>query len=80
MADRVSDYHGLGTMLKLTSVQLSNIEEENRKVVRRCMEVLNTWISEKTRKPTTWWTLITALREMKLIKLARKIDREISSS
>ena len=80
MADRMSDFHGLGIMLELSSVQLSNIEGQHPEMVRRHMEVLNTWIKEETRKPVTWWTLITALRELKLNKLAGKVYREISSS
>ena len=79
MADRMNDYHALGTVLELDSVQLSHIEGQYPEMVRRCMEVLNTWVEKETRKPVTWRTLITALRELKQNKLARKVDRVISS-
>ena len=67
VANRMNDSYGLGTMLGLNSVQLSNIEGQHPEMVRRCMEVLNTctWIKQGTRTPVTWRTLITALREMK---------------
>ena len=80
VADQMSDYHGLGIMLGLSPVQLDHIEGQHPKLVRRCMEVLITWVEEETRKPVTWRTLITALRELKQKKLARKIDRKMSSN
>ena len=73
VANEMDDSYGLGIMLGLTPVQLSNIERQHPEMVRRCMEVLNTWIKEETRTPVTWQTLITALRKMKKSKLAETL-------
>ena len=80
VANQMKNSYGLGTMLGLNFVQLSNIEGEYTEMVRRCMEVLKTWIKEETRTPVTWRTLITALREIEEIKVAGKIYREISQA
>lgn len=77
VADRIHNYHGLGTVLGLSPEQLKNIEAENSQVVRRCTEVLDSWVHQESRVPVTWQTLITALREINEIKIAKKIAREI---
>ena len=81
VAREMSDFHGLGTMLQVEPVELSSIEENHSKdAIRRCMEVLNRWVQQETRKPVTWRTLITVLIELKERKLARKLEQEISSN
>ena len=80
VADQMSDYHGLGIVLGLSANQLRHIEGQHPEVVRRCIEVLSTWVEQETKKPVTWRTLITALRELKQNKLAGKLNRELSSN
>ena len=80
VADQMSKFKGLGATLGLSLVQLRNIEGRHPEMVDRCMEVLHTWVEQETRKPVTWRTLITALREAKENKVASKVYREISSN
>ena len=80
VANEMNDSYGLGTMLRLNFVQLSNIEGQHPEMVRRCMEVLSTWIKEETRTPVTWRTLIAALWEIEENKVAGKIYHEISQA
>lgn len=41
--------------------------------------MLNYWISGKTKLPTTWNTLIDALRKVKEIRVAENIKKKLTS-
>ena len=78
VAPKVDDYHTLGTMLGLDFNRVEMFKEElGRKTVLINMKILTTWIGEETRLPTTWLTLLQALREMDMEKLAHDITEKL---
>ena len=65
VATKVSNYHALGAMLGLKFRRVEMIEKKHRgDPVLINMVILTTWIEEETKRPTTWVTLIRALRDM----------------
>ena len=85
VATKVSDYYALGTMLDLDFARVEMFENEKRgDAVLINMKILITWIAEETKMPTTWLTLIQALCEMDMKKLAHdsveKLEQRLKSS
>lgn len=66
-------------MLNIPYQKLSAIEENHTRVDRRCTEMLNCWISSKTKLPTTWATLIDALKKAKQNNVADAIIKELNT-
>ena len=79
VAEKVCNYHALGTMLGLKFHQVEMIEKEKRgeTVVVINMKILTTWMRKETKKPVTWRTLIQALCNMNMTKLAYDIIDEL---
>ena len=78
VAPKVNNYHALGIMLGLDFNQVEIFKEElGRKAILINMKILTTWIGEETQLPTTWLTLIQALRDMDMEKLADNITSEL---
>ena len=78
VAPKVNDYHDLGIMLGLDYKRVKMFENERRgNTVLINMEILTTWISEETEMPTTWHTLIQALCDMDMKKLAHDISKKL---
>ena len=78
VAPMIDDYHTLGIMLGLDFNRVEMFKEEHgRKAVLINMKILTTWIQEKTKLPTTWLTLIQALRDMDMNKLAGNITNKL---
>ena len=77
VAPKVSDPDGLGAMLDIEAVQISMIKGAENNIVTVNMKILNVWKEEETKTPVTWRTLIDALRDLKMIKLARQITEEL---
>ena len=77
VAEKVTDSHGLGTMLDMEYPQIEMFINEERKTVLINMKILTTWIMCETKMPTTWCTLLQALRDIKEKKLARDITQEL---
>ena len=78
VAPKVDDYHTLGIMLGLDFNRMEMFKEElGRKTILINMKILTTWIGEETQLPTTWLTLIQALRDMDMEKLADNITNEL---
>ena len=78
VATEVSDYYTLGTMLNLKMRHVDMFKEEHKgNVIMINMRILTKWIEAETRKPTTWQTLIAALRDIPLPKLADDILRKL---
>ena len=78
MATEVGDYHALGTMLglKFKRVEMFKKEQGGDKFLIN-MKILTTWMEEETVRPTTWLTLIQALRDMDMTKLAQDITDKL---
>ena len=77
VAPKVDDYHALGIMLGLDFKRVEMIKKEHGgKTILINMEILTTWIGEEARLPTTWLTLIQALREMDMNNLAHHITEK----
>ena len=78
VAPKIDDYHTLGITLGLNFKRVEMFRKEHGgKTVLVNMEILTTWIGEETRLPTTWRTLLQALREMDMEKLARDITEKL---
>ena len=78
VAPEVDDYHTLGIMLGLGFKRVEMFKDElGRKTVLINMKILTTWIEEESHLPTTWLTLIQALRGMKMKKLAHEITEKL---
>ena len=78
VAPKVDDYHTLGIMLGLEFNRVEMLKEElGRKTVLINMKILTTWIGEQTRLPTTWLTLMQALRDVDMEKLADDITEKL---
>ena len=78
VATEVSNYHALGAMLGLKFRQVEMIKkEQGGDPVLINMTILTTWIEEETKMPTTWLTLVQALYEMDMKKLARHIVEKL---
>ena len=76
VAPKVNDYHDLGIMLGLDYKQVKMFENERKgNTVLINMKILTTWIGEETKMPTTWHTLIQALCDMDMKKLAHGISK-----
>ena len=78
VATKVTDYHALGTMLGLRFKQVKMFNKERGgDTVLINMEILTTWIEEKTKIPTTWRILVGALSEMNMKQLAHDIIEKL---
>ena len=78
VAKEISGYHDLGTMLGLKFRQVEMFKkEQGGDTVLINMKILTTWIEEETRRPTTWLTLIRALHDMDMKKLAHDITEKL---
>ena len=74
VAKEVCDYHGLGAMLGLKFNQVEMIEKEKRgETTVINMKILTTWMQRETKKPISWRTLIQALGNMDMTKLAHDV-------
>ena len=77
----VKRWHDLGLRLGLSSNTLDIIERDHTSDIRRCLtECLSLWLrridSVDERGGATWDSLSTALRSMKEIAVADKLDKE----
>ena len=80
MATEVSDYHALGTMLGLKFKRVEMFKkEQGGDTVLINMKILTTWMEEEAVRPTTWLTLIQALRDMDMRKLAQDITDSLEA-
>ena len=80
VATEVNDYHKLGIMLGLKFNQVEMFKkEQGGDTVLINMKILTTWMEEETVRPTTWLTLIQALREMDMTKLAQDITDKLEA-
>ena len=77
VAEKVADSHGLGTMLNMEHSQIEKFVSEERKTVLVNMKILTTWKESGTKRPTTWRTLLKALRDIQRNKLAGDITKEL---
>ena len=80
VVDEISptEWLSLGMILNIPHQKLAAIEQNHTRVDRRCIEMLNIWISSKTTLPTTWSTLIDALRKAKENKVAENIMKKLA--
>ena len=85
VATEICDYHKLGIMLglKLNQVEMFR-KEQGADTVSINTNILLTWKEEETKRPTTWLTLIGALRDMDMKKVAHdiveKLEQRLQSS
>ena len=80
MATKVCDYHALGTMLGLKFKRVEMFKkEQGGDTVLINMKILTTWMEEETARPTTWLTLIQALHDMDMAKLAQEITDKLEA-
>ena len=78
VAPKVNDYHALGVMFDLGFNRIEMFKkEQGGDTVLINMKILTTWIEEETLLPTTWLTLIQALHDMDMEKLARDIANKL---
>ena len=78
VAKEISGYHDLGTMLGLKFRQVEMFKkEQGGDMVLINMKILTTWIAEETKMPTTWLTLVQALHDMGMKKLAHNIIEKL---
>ena len=77
VAEEISDYYSLGSVLEVKFERVEMFKDEYRDPILINMKVLTTWRKEETRKPITWQTLLAALRDIRLTKLADDIVREL---
>ena len=78
VAPKVNDYHALGVMLDLGFNRVEMFKkEQGGDTVLINMKILTTWIEEETLPPTTWLTLIQALHDMNMEKLANDITNKL---
>lgn len=77
VAEKINDSHGLGGMLNLEFSQIEMFASEKRDTVWINMKILTTWVRSETKLPTTWRTLIEALKDIKENRLARKITEKL---
>ena len=80
VATEVANYHKLGIMLSLKFNRLEMFKkEESGDTILINMKILTTWMEEETVGPTTWLTLIQALREMDMTRLAQNITNKLEA-
>ena len=77
VAGKISDSHGLGTMLGMDYSQIEMFISDEKKIMSVNMKILTTWIKSETKLPTTWHTLLQALRDIEEKKLAKDITKEL---
>ena len=77
VAEKISNSLKLGLKLGMDCCQIEIFTNDERKTVLVNMKILTTWISSETKMPTTWSTLLQALRDMEEKKLARDITNEV---
>ena len=78
VATKVADFRDLGTMLGMEYTQIEMlITSEEKKTKSINMEILTTWKKSATKMPTTWRTLLQALRDIKEQRLARDITNKL---
>ena len=81
VAPEVSDYYSLGTMLDLKFRRVEMFDQQLRgKAILINMKILTTWVKERTREPVTWKTLISALQDICMTKLADDIFDKLQRS
>jgi len=76
-----ADYKHFGTLLlkDIDGSKVNNIEMSKRgDPVGVTAEILEQWLQGRGRMPVTWQTLITCLRDMKIIVLADDIESSLS--
>ena len=80
VATEVANYHKLGIMLdlKFNRVEMFKKEQGGDTVLIN-MKILTTWMEEEAVRPTTWLTLIQALRDMDMTKLAQDITNKLEA-
>ena len=76
VATKVGSPDSLGTMLKLDGVDIDMIKGEEKRTVIMNKRILGLWMENETRQPITWRTLIKALRDMKMNRLARQLEEK----
>ena len=77
VAEKITDSQNLGIMLGIECCRIEMFSSEERRIVLVNMKILTTWIKSETKMPTTWCTLLQALRDMEEKKLARDITNEL---
>ena len=77
VATKVGNPNALAAMLEVGAVQVTMIKKRESDSVNINMEILNMWKEKETRKPITWDTLIQALRDMEMNKLARELTEKL---
>ena len=76
IATKVADSNGLGIMLNLETTQISMIKDSEKGPIDVNRKILATWKEEETRKPVSWRTLIEAIKEIKLNRLAGQLTEK----
>ncbi len=70
-----TDYKKIGRILLKNDRKVANIETSKRGQVEDIVdEILTVWLKGGGRKPVTWETLVTVLRESGLVVLADDIN------
>ena len=77
VAAKVPDSRGLGIMLDIEDSQIEMFISDERKTVSVNMKILTTWKNSETKMPTTWRTLLQALRDIEEHRLARDITNKL---
>ena len=77
VAEKVDNCEALGTILGLELVRVKQIKRQYSDPKEVNMKILETWMQQQTRKPTTWRTLLKALQEMNMKKLVDEITKKL---
>ena len=77
VARKVNKCGTLGNMLGLERIHVKQIKQEYSGPEEVNMEILDTWMEEQTREPTTWRTLLKALQKMNMNRLVCEITKEL---
>ena len=77
VARKTDKYEALGDVLGLERVRVRHIKRQYSDPEEVNMDILDTWMQQQTRKPTTWHTLLKALQEMNLNTLVDEITEKL---
>ena len=73
VAENIAGFPALGSMLGIKFSKIKMFQNEPTKTISITMKILTAWIKSETRMPTTWCTLLQALRDMEENSWAREI-------
>ena len=76
---KVEDYDALGAQLNLEPVQIEMFKKVDTDPLVINRKILYKWKEEETAMPTTWRTLIEALRRIEKRRLVRQITKELKT-